>query len=234
MTPVFTPGLTQGHYGVGKRRPYQFRQAELVMAGRRKMLDDCRCRLGRPFCAARPFYHALEYANLTLAQWRCVSGPVDDQGLQWQSKRLRCGSCALHEVLQQLSLRIAYVADCESNLLFAGRWLLSNLFAASMSGITLGAWDADQPPLSLRSVSSALDWMPASTIAAGLFTASFPARQCSCAPSNRPLVGLSLSSLGIVGLVGLGLGSMGCLVSPRTIDLSFSTAVLTGFGKDRL
>ncbi|KAH6946736.1 hypothetical protein HPB50_014783 [Hyalomma asiaticum] len=32
MTPVFTPGLTQGHYGGGKRRPYQFRQAELVMA----------------------------------------------------------------------------------------------------------------------------------------------------------------------------------------------------------
>ncbi|KAH6946995.1 hypothetical protein HPB50_016588 [Hyalomma asiaticum] len=149
------------------------------------MLDDSRCRLGRPFYAARPFRHALKYANLTLAQWRCVSGPVDDQGLQWQSKRFRCGGCALHEVLQQLSLRTAYVADCKSNLLVAGRWLLSNLFVASMLDITLGARDADQPPLSPRSVSSAVAWMPASTIGVALLTASVPARQCSSAPSKR-------------------------------------------------
>lgn len=48
------------------------------------------------------------------------------------------------------------------------------------------------------------------------------------------MVSLSLSSLGILVLVGLGLGRVGCLARARTNDLSFCTAGLTGFAMDSL
>ncbi|KAH6947165.1 hypothetical protein HPB50_017242 [Hyalomma asiaticum] len=143
---------------------------------RRSCTPDC-CGLRAAY--PRSTIWSSRYANLTLAQWRCVSGPADDQGLHWQCKRCRCGGCTPYEALQKQSLRTAYVVNCKSNILLAGRWLLSNLLVASMSGITLGIWDTDRPPLSPRSVSSAVAWTPTSTIGFDRLTASVLARQCS-------------------------------------------------------
>ncbi|KAH6946755.1 hypothetical protein HPB50_014871 [Hyalomma asiaticum] len=198
MTPVFTPGLTQAHYGVGKRRPYQFRQTERVMAQDAARSTTAVVASGGPSTPLVPFAthssELLHYAP-SFCKWTTCSLPakhdlvlkgcqrdgppvalgkrtLDDQGLQWQCKCSGRGGCALYEALQQLSLRKAYVVYCELNLLLPCRWLLSNAFVASMSGITLGSRSADRPPLSPHSVSSAVAWTPASTIGFGRSTAS--------------------------------------------------------------
>ncbi|KAH6946737.1 hypothetical protein HPB50_014784 [Hyalomma asiaticum] len=79
MTPVFTPGLTQGHYGVGKRRPYQFRQAELVMA------EDTECSTTAVIASGGPstplvlfvthFSELLHYAP-SFCKWSTCSLPA--------------------------------------------------------------------------------------------------------------------------------------------------------------
>ncbi|KAH6947355.1 hypothetical protein HPB50_018508 [Hyalomma asiaticum] len=198
MTPVFTPGLTQGHYGVGKRRDYQFRQAERVMAQDATRSTTAFVASGGPSAPLVPFVthpsELLHYAP-SFCKWTTCRLPakhdlefkvcqpdcppsalrkrtLDDQGLQWQCKRSGRGGCALYEALEQMSLRKAYVVYCELKLLLPCRWLLSNAFVASMSGITLGSRSADRPPLSSRSVSSAVAWTPASTIGFGRLTAS--------------------------------------------------------------